>query len=125
MSDIDFKALYHNPDELTRDELRLLRRKIQMQMMMPWFCGVSSAATMFAFRAGRLTPVMMASTFVAGYYIGKFGATSTSNMIVSRDEDIMRAWDKRQIRQVFAVSGLNSNYTSLQHNEEMITPRVY
>ena len=53
MLDFDTKLVYHNPDQLSNDELWKLRAKIRQQNFMPYFGAFSAGIFMMAFFGPR------------------------------------------------------------------------
>ena len=125
MSDLDTKTLFHNPDELSKEELARLRGKIRMQMYLPYVCGLSMPAFLLAVRGHRANFDHFLMAAALGLGAGNLGVQTMRTTVTRPDSDILRAWDERLVKQTFAVSGLNTNYTALAHNDEFKTHRTY
>ncbi len=98
----ELKQLFHSPDELTDQELDILRLKLQNQRRVPKIAmafGLAGAACIdgVVFRR-HPTMLRMGLGAIAGYAFGGYGAsTMTSNMLTrSFDYDILIAQEKRQ-----------------------------
>ena len=107
--------MFHNPDDLDDSELYVLRKKIQLQMYMPYWGALFTGVTMRILdaqilrRAASFSRIGVATAF--GFYLGACGANRLhSNLWRSFDEDITNAFDERYVKRALNVSGLNSNW---------------
>ena len=90
--DFDTKLLYHNPDQLSDQELWKLRAKIRAQSRMPWLGAFGAGALMMGLFGPRQRVFVLGGT-VLGYCIGCNAASSTRTHFVQEDSDIMKAFD--------------------------------
>ena len=115
---MDLKTLYHNPDEFSDEELAKIRSTIRAQQRMPWFCAAFSSLGFYATynslyrRVPRGSVVALAA--VAGWSIGCLGASSFGTLLHGHgyDQDILRAFEQRQLQLALNISGRGSMHVS-------------
>ena len=76
----DLKTLYHQPELMSTDELKTLRRKVAVQGDLKYYFAAASALTMGAVdlamhKTLRFSQVKIASAFAFGYFVGGYGAS--------------------------------------------------
>ena len=97
MSSSELKQLFHSPDELTDNELDVLRVKLQNMRRIPKFAagfglaGAAAVETIMFKRQPRALSLLFGAGF--GYSIGGTGASSISSNVLMRkfDADILFA----------------------------------
>ena len=97
----------------------------QLQMYMPYWGALFTGVTMRILdaqilrRAASFSRIGVATAF--GFYLGACGANRLhSNLWRSFDEDITNAFDERYVKRALNVSGLNSNWVNVKHNEDFM-----
>ena len=79
---MDLKVLFHNPESLTNEELKLMRRKIDFQRSMPYNCAAFAGLSMYLIDNKMLRRYSdwkrIAVASVIGATIGAYGSF-TSN----------------------------------------------
>ena len=128
---MDLKTLFHNPEELTDKELKVLRDKLRFSHTMPMLSAAISGFSMYLldqhvwrkghswFRIGSLAAV--------GYMVGVYGTHNVRNsMARDFDPEIVEAFDKRYLNTVLNSTGFGNNYVSIMDSsEEMILKKPY
>jgi hypothetical protein len=121
---MDLKVLFHNPEELTDDELALARQKITFQRSMPWVTAVFGGFSVFLLerailRRTRATNAFMAAGAVAGFWLGN--ANSSSDGLVSTDyekrtfdREIYSAFDRKYMNTVLNATGFGNNHINIR-----------
>jgi hypothetical protein len=76
LQSMEYKVLFHNPEELSDEELTLLRKRITFQRTVPLltaaFFGFSSfVAERAVLRRTKCTKTYMALAAALGFYIGQ------------------------------------------------------
>ena len=119
---MDTKTLFHDPDDLSDEELKSLRFKLTTQRQMPYFAAAFTAMSFHVlhsqmFRTGVL-PVRITIAAAAGFMLGGYGAHSVNGSILPRkfDKDIMLAFEQRFLKHSLNVAGYNNNSISLRNN---------
>ena len=69
---MDLKVLFHNPEELTDDELALARQKITFQRSMPWVTAVFGGFSVFLLERAILRRTRATNAFVAAGAVAGF-----------------------------------------------------
>ena len=121
----DLKQLFHSPEELSNEELVLIKRKVMLMNQTPYYgmlFGVAGAAcfeTLFFRRNPTL--LRLAVGAAVGYSVGGLAASSVTRSALGParkfDVDIMFAHEARQQRKVMNLAGYGQNYISRGHTE--------
>ena len=98
----ELKQLFHSPDELSDQELDVLRVKLQNMRRVPKLGAAFGFLGAAAFESVALrrnpTVLMLGLGATAGYAFGGYGASNITSNILSRsfDYDILIAQEARQ-----------------------------
>ena len=115
---MDLKALFHNPESLTDEELQHLSRKINIQRTMPWTSAFFGGFGLYLIDTGVLRRGScnrrIAAGAAVGFVLGAWGASQTSTTItrITNEADILNAFEKRYMTTVLNATGYGSNYVS-------------
>ena len=118
MSSSELKQLFHSPEDLSDNELDVLRVKLQNMRRIPKFAagfglfGAAAAEPIFMRRQPRALSLLLGTGI--GYSIGGMGASSISSNVLKRDfdYDIILAQEKRQLRRTMNLAGYNQDHIS-------------
>jgi|LauGreDrversion4_2_1035121.scaffolds.fasta_scaffold793066_1 hypothetical protein len=116
---MDYKLLFHNPEDLSDIELKHMRSKIHLQRMMPYY-----TAGIFGLASYLFDSVLMKRAYTwtrigvlgaVGFAIGAHASyqvqtTFPRDRVV--DRDIINAFDRRYMNTVLNATGFGSNYVS-------------
>ena len=112
----ELKQLFHSPDELSDQELDILRLKLQNQRRVPKiaiaFCLVGAACIDGVVFRRNPSMLRMGMGAIAGYAFGGYGAsTMTSNILTRKfDYDILIAQEGRQQRRTMNLAGYGNEH---------------
>lgn len=115
---MDLKTLFHNPEELTNDDLRHLHDKIRFQHFMPRTSALFSGFAMYLLdrhilRRGH-SWLRIGGVAAAGYIIGVYATDNVVNSLNKEfDEDIIQAFDQRYLKYALNSTGFGNNYVSI------------
>ena len=119
----ELKQLFHSPDELSDQELDVLRVKLQNMRRVPKLGAAFGFLGAAAFESVALkrnpTVLMLGLGATAGYAFGGYGASNITSNILSRsfDYDILIAQEVRQQARTMNIAGYgNGNYISSKDN---------
>jgi hypothetical protein len=118
---MDLKALFHNPENLSDQELNQLKAKIQLQRSVPWTTATFTGVAWYLFEGAYLRRATCykraAVAGVLGFVIGAYYVNSGSSNSLSRlegEQQILEAFDRRYMNTVLNVTGFGSNYLSVR-----------
>lgn len=118
---MDLKALFHNPENLTDEELNQLKTKIALQRTAPWTTATFTGVAWYLFEAAYLRkPACYKRALAAGalgFVIGAYyvnGGSSNSLPRLEGEAQILEAFDRRYMNTVLNVNGFGSNYLSVR-----------
>ncbi|TNV72014.1 hypothetical protein FGO68_gene9267 [Halteria grandinella] len=118
---MDLKALFHNPESLTDEELNQLKTKIALQRSVPWTTATFTGVAWYLFEASYLRKSAClkraAVAGVLGFAIGAYSVNAGSSNSLPRLEgeaQIIEAFDRRYMNTVLNVTGFGSNYLSVR-----------
>ncbi len=76
---MDFKVLFHNPEELTQDELVYLSGKIRMQRFLPYTTAIFGGVAFYILNSAVLRHAhnwkIVGVGALAGFIVGGYGAS--------------------------------------------------
>ena len=116
---MDYKLLFHNPEELSDMELQHLRNKIRLQRAMPFY-----TAAIFGFAGYLYDSALMKRNYAwsrigtlafLGFVLGAQGSYQVQTTFPRErqvDKDIINAFDRRYMTTVLNATGFGSNYVS-------------
>ena len=116
---MDYKLLFHNPEDLSDQELDLMRFKIRLQRTLPYY-----TAAIFGFASYLFDSVLMKRNFTwarigvfgaVGFLIGAHGSYGVQTTLPRDrvvDKEIINAFDQRYMTTVLNATGFGSNYVS-------------
>ena len=119
----ELKQLFHSPDELSDQELDILRVKLQNMRRLPKFgaaFGVLGAACCESVILRRNPTVfMMGLGAVAGYAFSGYGTSSMTGSMLMRpfEYEILIEQEKRQQRRVLNLAGYGQDYITGANTE--------
>ena len=120
---MDLKVLFHNPEELTDDELALVREKIRFQRSMPWITAFFGGVSVLLFerailRKTRATNAFIAAGALAGFWLGNTSAANgleqTDYERRTHDTEIYNAFDRKYMNSVLNATGFGNNHINIR-----------
>ena len=120
---MDLKVLFHNPEELSEEELALARKKIHFQRSMPWVTALFGGFSVFVleraiFRKTRATNAFLALGALGGFWLGNassgFGLQQTDNEKRAYDYEILNAFDRKYMNTVLNATGFGNNHINFR-----------
>lgn len=124
---MDIKTLFHNPEELSDQELMKISNKISFQkhtrLIFGVFGGVSTYVIDSAFLRRSFCYKRVAVGTLLGYGFGMWAIQSSTNSSCidkNFDSDIINAFDQRYARTVLNSTGFGSNYVSIRDYSQNI-----
>lgn len=114
---MDLKVLFHNPEDLSDDELKHLRKKIQQQRSMPWISAFIGGFSLYLFDEAFIRRHYCYKRIAVGaLVVFAFGAHASYQVPTSitrkLDTDIVNAFDRRYMNAVLNSTGFGTNYVS-------------
>ena len=87
---MDLKVLFHNPEQLSDDELMLAREKIRFQRSMPWLAAVFGGFSVYVLeravmRRHKATIPYLAVGALAGFWLGN--ASNQGHQLLPTDKE--------------------------------------
>ena len=117
---MDLKVLFHNPEELSEEELSQIIQRLNLQRSLPWtaaFFGGFGAYFLDAAVLRRSHDVKrVAAGAVVGFLLGAYSAYNVSGSSLARplDQDIINAFDRKYMTNALNATGFGSNYVSIR-----------
>ena len=123
---MDLKVLFHNPDELTNEELRELRLSIRQRRMMFFSTPVIFGLGAFLLDTAILRRTYCYKRIALGASLGflvAFYAQDNVQSVVPRtfDPEIINAFEKRYLTTALNATGFGSNYVSAKDYSDTTT----
>ena len=114
---MDLKVLFHNPEDLSDDELAHLRQKIQLQRSMPWTSAFFGGFGLYLLDKAILRRHYCYKRIAVGALVGFALWAHASYQVRTSiprklDTDIVNAFDRRYMNAVLNSTGFGSNYVS-------------
>ena len=119
----ELKQLFHSPDELSDQELDILRLKLQNMRRVPKIGAAFGVLGAACFESVILrknpTVAMLGLGAAAGYALGGYGISSMKGSMLTRpfEYDILIAQEKRQQHSVMNLAGYGQDYITGSNNE--------
>ena len=119
---MDLKVLFHNPEQLSDEELTNLRVKLEYQRSMPWVTAFFGGFSVYVLERGimrchRATNAYVAAAALAGFWLGNSssqGHTLLSNGLErAHDRDIVNAFDRKYMNTVLNATGFGNNHINI------------
>lgn len=113
---MDLKVLFHNPDELTNEELDQIHAKIRVQREIPYGCAFFAGLSMYLVDNKMLRRYSDWKRIVAagalGFAVGAINTFDSDAVLYKKkfEKDILHAFDQRQINSTYNMLGFNSNH---------------
>ena len=125
---MDLKVLFHNPEELSDQELHHLRMKIQFQHSMPWLSAFFGGFSLYLLDVGVLRRnhnlKSVAVGALGGFLLGAYSSYQVRTSLPRPlDNDIINAFDKKYMNTVLNTTGFGSNYVSSKDYSNVTTLR--
>lgn len=119
---MDLKVLFHNPEQLSDEELMLAREKIRYQRSMPWLTAIFGGFSIFVLERGimkrhKATPAYLAVGAIAGFWLGN--ASNQGHLLLgnglekSHDKEIINAFDRKYMINVLNATGFGNNHINI------------
>ncbi len=119
---MDLKVLFHNPEQLSDEELMLAREKIRFQRSMPWLTAIFGGFSVYVLERGimrrnRATPAYLAVGALAGFWLGN--SSSQGHLLIrsglekSYDREIINAFDRKYMTSVLNATGFGNNHINI------------
>ena len=120
---MDLKVLFHNPEQLSDEELMLAREKIRFQRSMPWLTAIFGGFSVYVLeravmRRHRATTAYLAVGALAGFWLGN--ASNQGHLLLStdkervQDSEIINAFDRKYMNTVLNTTGFGNNHINIR-----------
>jgi hypothetical protein len=116
---MDYKLLFHNPEDLSDMELKHMRSKIRLQRTLPYYTAAIFGFASYLYDSALLrrnfawTRIGALATF--GFIVGaqaSYQVQTTFPKDRKVDKEIIEAFDRRYMTTVLNATGFGSNYVS-------------
>jgi hypothetical protein len=123
---MDLKVLFHNPHDLTDQELYQLRKKIKRQYTMPYTAALFGGFGAYLFDNVYLRKshswARVGTGALLGFAIGAYSSYQVASSVERKfDSEIINAFDKKYLDTVLNATGFGSNYLSVKDYSETQT----